>query len=272
MESDNLIDAMVRSPDVRPIRYFGPLPSFLDLTRKFREEMYAQDGDDGSDADAGDARYGAMMRDPLKFVVPMRFKPRRDSAGRIPDEDHELDEAGGLQDAFSFLSGSKLDMTLDAITRLDTSMVAHTHAWDELQHAIGATYAHDRDDDTSRLTELFARAAGIRRFLKSFKSFADANPDYLLIISSPYGVDGVHHNRASTHRSDDPENAGWIMFYNQALRAAPESLMDHVDVAPTIAKFLRDTDIPALSVGIAQNLFVMWAVNFCHFFFFFFFL
>jgi hypothetical protein len=49
-------------------------------------------------------------------------------------------------------------------------------------------------------------------------------------------------------------NEGYLMFYNPKLTSyRARELIDVVDVAPTIAKYLQNVDIPYDSVGMARN-------------------
>ena len=43
-----------------------------------------------------------------------------------------------------------------------------------------------------------------------------------------------------------------MMFYNPTLKPVPENILESVDIAPTIASYLRGVDIPAQSIGTAQ--------------------
>jgi len=49
-----------------------------------------------------------------------------------------------------------------------------------------------------------------------------------------------------------PRNDGFMMFYNPTLKPVPENILESVDIAPTIASYLRGVDIPAQSIGTAQ--------------------
>ena len=49
-----------------------------------------------------------------------------------------------------------------------------------------------------------------------------------------------------------PRNDGFMMFYNPTLQPVAESVIQSVDVAPTIASYLMGVDIPSQSLGEAH--------------------
>lgn len=56
------------------------------------------------------------------------------------------------------------------------------------------------------------------------------------------------------HGQTENGNEGYLLFYNPNLTPhRSRGLIDVVDVAPTIAKYLQGVDIPFNSVGMARN-------------------
>ena len=90
-------------------------------------------------------------------------------------------------------------------------------------------------------------AAVFAKDLEMLRDWIDTHPKTLLIISADHGYD----EPGRIHGGLIPNNNGWHIYYNPIF--TPETrVMNTTDVAPTIASYIKRTDIPANSVGQAR--------------------
>lgn len=91
--------------------------------------------------------------------------------------------------------------------------------------------------------------------LLQLKEWIDNNQEYLLILVSDHGVDQYGIEGYRMHGLSSGGNEPFILFYNPRLESKQEIRIDVVDVAPTIALFLRGVDIPSNSIGLTRTFF-----------------
>ncbi|EFC48510.1 FBOX domain-containing protein [Naegleria gruberi] len=136
--------------------------------------------------------------------------------------------------------------TLDTIKGEGGSLFAHSAIFDHINHGV---FRHD-PTNLDYLTYLSDRIASD---INPLKDWIDANPDYLLILSSDHGTDDVS-NGYVLHGYSRDGNEGYVMLYNPRLKPYDERL-DIVDVCPTVAKYLKGVDIPADNIGVSRAYF-----------------
>ncbi|KAG2383489.1 hypothetical protein C9374_004160 [Naegleria lovaniensis] len=136
--------------------------------------------------------------------------------------------------------------TLDTIKAEGGSLFTHSAIFDHINHGI---FRHD----PTNLDYLNYLSDRIASDINPLKDWIDANPDYLLILSSDHGTDDVS-NGYVLHGYSRDGNEGYVMLYNPRLKPYEERL-DIVDVCPTVAKFLKDVDIPADNIGVSRAYF-----------------
>jgi hypothetical protein len=130
-------------------------------------------------------------------------------------------------------------------------MFAHTGVFDHRQHGEHKGLGPGAEDFP--FTDRMARI--MNTDFKSLKALIDDNPEYLLILLSDHGVDEFGAEGYRMHGTTANGNEPFLLLYNPKLDPRSETRIDIVDVAPTIALYLKGAEIPANSMGIARPYF-----------------
>jgi hypothetical protein len=133
---------------------------------------------------------------------------------------------------------------LPDLKRRGDSLVSHSGVFDHIAHGV---YRHA--GNTKRLDRVDKDMA---KDFRVIKHFVRENPDYLLVLMSDHGVDDyTADGQYVLHGFSGKGNDGYMLLYNPRLHSAYKQI-DTVDVAPTLASYLCNVDIPASSIGITR--------------------
>jgi len=218
IKGDHLIKSMLRANEKRQekykFRYIGPEWSFLAIWGKDNYDNFFQGG-------------VRIEKEPLD--VPYQ---------------HPYPYFFETADSYFFLQSY-----LSEMKSRGESMFAHSGVFDHRQH--GEHRGLGPGGTAFPRTDKMART--MQSDFKQLKKWIDDNPEYLLILLSDHGVDQFGVEGYRMHGDSSDGNEPFILLYNPTINDTLQGQrIDVVDVAPTLAMYLEDVDIPMNSLGVGR--------------------